>query len=424
MVAGAVPLQPDGSLTTVALGPTTAVRHMQAFLAGADPDRVTTTQAVDIVRACVELEKLAAAGKTLFAGRAAQSPVWADEGYVTPTMWLADQTKTPIGDAAAVLAASKALGDLPGTVEALRRGSLSAAQAKEVTRAARHDPSAERALLGVAASGSLQDLKEKALQVLAQASSAEEEAARHRRLHERRALRHFTDHEGALRLDGRFAPEAGAKLLASLQAETDRLFEAARKEGTHEPVSAYRADALVNLVTGRASKGDARDGTGSARVGLAAYTTVIRVDAPALARGHVQAGEVCEIAGVGPVSVARVRKLLPESFVKVVFRDTVEVHSVCHVGRKMTAHMQSGLDERDPRCVVPGCTVAHGLENHHWVEDFASSGTTSLAELARLCPRHHDMISYQGWRLEGGPGAWRFVAPVGSAGGGLFEDTG
>ena len=409
----------------MALGPTAAVRHMQAFLADADPDRVTTTQAVDIVRACVELEKLAAAGKTLFAGRAAQSPVWVDEGYVTPTMWLADQAKTPIGDAAAVLAASKALGELPGTAEALRRGMLSAAQAREVTRAARHDPSAERALLGVAASGSLQDLKEKAVQVLAQASSAEEEAARHRRLHERRGLRHFTDHEGALRLDGRFAPEAGAKLLASLQAETDRLFEAARKDGTQEPVSAYRADALVNLVTGRSSKGvSSGDATRSARVALAGYTTVIRVDAPALARGHVQAGEVCEIAGVGPVSVARVRELLPESFVKVVFRDTVDVRSVCHVGRKVTTHMQSGLDERDPRCVVPGCTVAHGLENHHWVEDFASSGTTSLAELARVCPRHHDMISYQGWRLEGGPGAWRFVAPEGTAGAGLFEDTG
>lgn len=407
----------------MALGPATAVRHMQAFLADADPRRVTTAQAVDIVRACLELENLATAGKTLFAGRAAESPVWADEGHVSPTTWLADQAKTAIGDAASTLATSRALTELPRTAEALRTGRLSAAQAREVTRAARHDPSAERELLGLAGAGSLQELRSRATQVLAQASSAEDEGARHRRLHERRGVRHFTDHEGAVRLDGRLAPAAGAKLLASLQAETDRLFEEARKEGRHEPVSAYRADALVNLVTGRAA--GARSGPGHLGGATpAAYTTVIRVDATALTRGHVAAGEVCEIAGVGPVPVARVRELLPESFAKVVFRDSVDVRSVCHVGRKVTAQMQSGLEERDPSCVVPGCTVAHGLENHHWVEDFATSGTTSLAELARVCPRHHDMISYQGWHLEGGPGAWRFVGPPETREGALFEDTG
>lgn len=402
-------------------GPATAVRHMRAFLSTADPERVSTTDAVEVVRACLELEKLAAAGKTLFADRAAQSPVWVDEGHVSPTTWLADQAKTPIGDAASTLAASKALAELPKTAEALRKGKLSPAQAKEVTRAARHDPSSERELLRLAESGSLQELKDRATQVLAQASSAEEEAVRQQRLHERRSLRHFTDHEGALRLDARLTPEAGAKVLSFLQAETDCLFEAARQEGTHEPVGAYRADALVNLVTGRGGATPSGGAVGTAAPG---YTTAIRVDAAALRRGHLGPGETCEISGVGPVSVARVRELLPESFVKVVFRDSVDVLSVCHVGRKVTAHMQSGLEERDPCCVVPGCTIAHGLENHHWVEDYARSGTTSLAELARVCPRHHDMVTYQGWQLAGGPGAWRFVAPESRHRDGLFEDTG
>ncbi|MDE3086391.1 MAG: DUF222 domain-containing protein [Acidobacteriota bacterium] len=406
-------------------GPATAVRHMRAFLAGADPDTVTTAQAAAWLRDCLELERLAAAGKTLLARRAAQATAWVDEGHVNAASWLAEKSKATVGEALSTLATSKALAELPGTEAALRSGRLSAAQAHEVARAAAHDPAAEGELLALAASGSLQELKARAGQVLAQASSAEDEQARERKIHGRRALRHYRDHDGALRIDGRFTAEAGGRLLAALQAETDALFEAARREATHEPVAAYRADALVNLVTGGASVSPATRKP-SVRAGT---QLTVSVDATALERGHVGPGEVCEIPGVGPVSVEKVRRLLPFADVWTVVRDSVDVLSVCHVGRLVTTHQQKALEQRDRRCVVPGCTVGHGLENHHWPEDFARSGRTSLAELARVCPRHHDMISYRGWRLDGGPGRWRLVGPPGAGenpgpGGGMFEDSG
>lgn len=53
----------------------------------------------------------------------------------------------------------------------------------------------------------------------------------------------------------------------------------------------------------------------------------------------------------------------------------------------------------------------HGLVTDHWRIDYARGGPTQLSNLARLCARHHDLKTYRGFRLEGGPGQWRFVAP-------------
>ena len=66
-----------------------------------------------------------------------------------------------------------------------------------------------------------------------------------------------------------------------------------------------------------------------------------------------------------------------------------------------------------PTCVVPGCAVAHGLQNHHWDVDYATCKTTSLAGLARVCVWHHSLISYEKWELTGRPGAWEWRPPPG-----------
>jgi hypothetical protein len=98
-----------------------------------------------------------------------------------------------------------------------------------------------------------------------------------------------------------------------------------------------------------------------------------------------------------------------EGFLKIVMKDAVDVLSVCHIGRCVPAHIQSALDERDPTCVL--CDSAFGLENHHWKTDYAKSRTTSLDGLARVCKHHHDLITYEGFKLTGGPGSWELVSP-------------
>ncbi|MGA2521774.1 MAG: DUF222 domain-containing protein [Acidimicrobiales bacterium] len=234
----------------------------------------------------------------------------------------------------------------------------------------------------------------------ARGSSAVAENDRYAAMHRGRFFRHWSDPEGALRGEFRLTPDAGAKLLSALESRANALFDEARRAQRPEPPAAYRADALVELVTGARGPGQAT-----------ASVVHVRVDAAALSRGHAAEGETCEIAGVGPVPVATVKALLPEAFVKVLVTKGVDVVSVCHYGRALTAHQRSAIEERDPGCVVPGCTVVHGLEIDHYRTDYAQDGATALDNLARLCAFHHFQKTYRGFRLVGGPGRWEWEPP-------------
>jgi hypothetical protein len=392
------------------------VRH----LADADPDRVTTAQAAELVALFAEIERLGAAGKVVYTKRAAESTVWRDEGHRSAAAWMAETTKTGMGDAIATLETATALQSLPATSDALRRGDLSAPQVKVIAAAAVAHPRSESELLKAAATDSLKGLKERCAQVRAAASSAKEELERYNAIRAARYVRHWADPDGAFRLDAKLTPDAGAKLLSALEGDAGARFAEARKTGEREAPAAYLADALVSLVTGdptfavpEGSLGSSRS-TGSARSTTSTRSTVcIRVDASALRRGYAKRGETCHIPGVGPVPVAVATRQLSDAFVKVLVTDGVDVTTVCHVGRSVPAHVQSALEERDPKCVVPGCDVAHGLENHHWDVPYAECGTSTLAGLARVCAWHHDLLTYDGYVLAGGAGRWEMRAPPG-----------
>jgi hypothetical protein len=135
------------------------------------------------------------------------------------------------------------------------------------------------------------------------------------------------------------------------------------------------------------------------------------VDLEAFFRGEAVGGERCEIPGVGSVPVAMARAVLGDALLELVIRHGVDVVSVTNLGRAVPSAIRRALEERDPRCVVPGCEVTKGLEIDHWQVDFAAGGPTELWNLARICHRHHAMKSYRGYRLEGGPGAWRWLPP-------------
>ena len=86
---------------------------------------------------------------------------------------------------------------------------------------------------------------------------------------------------------------------------------------------------------------------------------------------------------------------------------------VAHLGRRPTAHQRSALEVRDPECVVSGCHVRVGLEIDH-VEPWSTTRVTKLDALARLCRFHHAQKTHEGYRLEGGPGHWRWLKPDGT----------
>jgi hypothetical protein len=244
------------------------------------------------------------------------------------------------------------------------------------------------------------------------------------RIHQDRRCRTWTDEDGAFRLDALLAPEAGARVLASLTAQSDRRFAAARADGTEEPTDAYRADALVALITGQGiltptatthrsttTGSKTTQPTTTGRTPDPRATMVLRVDLDALRRGSVGEGEICEIPGVGPVPVEVAREHLGDALVDLVITNGVDVTTICRLGRSIPVPLQIALTERDRTCVVPGCGVAVGLERDHWQVAFAQGGTASMDNLALLCRHHHQLKTHHGFQLVGGPPHWEFLPP-------------
>src|SRR5205085_6364394 len=140
-------------------------------------------------------------------------------------------------------------------------------------------------------------------------------------VHARRQLRHWTEPDGTFRLDLRTTPDAGATILANLKPFCDETFAEARAAGRRESAEAYAADALVAMAEAAVAPGVDGGGAGS---GPRAVVHV-RVDHEALLRGHTEAGEVCEVPGVGPIPVATARAWAGDAVLKALVTNGVDV---------------------------------------------------------------------------------------------------
>ena len=137
---------------------------------------------------------------------------------------MAATSGTTVGQAAAVLETATRLDGLAGTEAALRQGELSSVQAAAITDAATADPHAERALLERAAVDGVKGLRDECARVKAAART--DEVAHHRRIHEQRSLRSFTDRDGAGRIEIRGPVDETARVMAALGAVRARAVRA------------------------------------------------------------------------------------------------------------------------------------------------------------------------------------------------------
>ncbi len=432
----------DRSGSRAARSLASAVEVIAGFVSGFEPGRYDGEDAAALVATFNRAERLCQAGKTLAAARVVESHRHTHEGHRSGAEWLASVTGESVGRSVDVLRLGESLADHPGIEDAYREGRLSAERAVLVTGAARVNPQRETELVERAGHDTLRRLKERCLRAKAEGRSAKDAEAAYAAILGARRCRTWTDPEGAFRLDARLCPDAGAALAAALGAEADRCFERGRTTGVHESKDAYAADALVALVTGRgalpteapggpggpgvpdgvgagAGAGEAAGGPGPGGPGVPSgrrapgprATVHVRVDLDALRRGSLDAGEVCEIPGVGPVPVQTARDLLGDALVDLVITNGTDVTTVCHLGRSIPAALDVALTERDRRCVVPGCDATQGLERDHWIVSFKDGGPATLENLARLCSHHHYLRTHRGFSLHGGPGRWRWEPP-------------
>jgi hypothetical protein len=393
------------------------IATLEATVRDLEPATLSGDAARQLVELAARGERLFGALKSLAARRVSESNAWRAQGERTAAHWLARNTGTSVGQAIATLETAARLHELPALDAAYRAGALSLTQANEIASAAAADPTAERELVDAAANDGVAELRERCRRV--KASAVPDEATRREAIRRTRSLRHWTDPDGAFRIDGRLLPEDGAELLVGLEPFRARTFAEARAAGRRERYEAYLADALVAMAR------DARAGSGAAS-SVPRASVHVRVDHTAFRRGHVEAGETCEIPGIGPIPVATARALAADAVISAIVTDGVDVKAVAHLGRSIPAHVRTALVARDPVCVVPGCHTRDGLEIDHIVA-FAEGGGTRLANLCRLCRWHHYLKTHQGHRLTGGPGDWAWKLPETHAHGppdGVADDTG
>jgi hypothetical protein len=185
-----------------------------------------------------------------------------------------------------------------------------------------------------------------------------------------------------------------ARVMAALEPIERAVFDDARTAETNELPEALAFDAMVLLTDDAARVTEMSDG------GRAPATVVVRVDKSAFARGETVEGEVCEIAGVGPIPVRVAQQIAADGIIKALITDGTDVHAVSHAGRAIPARLRTALEEMQPECVIAGCHVDRHLEIDHDFP-FARGGPTELANLNRLCHHHHDLKTRNDLRIEG-----------------------
>ncbi len=130
-----------------------------------------------------------------------------------------------------------------------------------------------------------------------------------------------------------------------------------------------------------------------------------------MTRGQVEADELCEITGVGPVPVRVARDLLGESILELVITRANDVAAVVHLGRSPTAAQKVALLWSQPQCARLGCdhSWTHAEVDHR--TPWAYAHHTVLAELDRLCRHDHRLKTHEGWALVPGTGKRLMVPP-------------
>jgi uncharacterized protein DUF222 len=211
-----------------------------------EPDYLSAEEATRLLKYFAEAERLGSA-KTLLARQVERTGAWKAGGHRSAAHWIASATGVPVGQAVGTLQTARRLEHLPATEEAYRSGELAESRIKEVAHAAVANPKAEGELLEAARTSTVVSLKERCRRAVAEAAIDETES--YERIRRGRYLRHWSDPDGALRLQARLTADDGARVLAGLEPHQSRIFHEARRAGRRETSGAYAADALVAMAT-------------------------------------------------------------------------------------------------------------------------------------------------------------------------------
>jgi hypothetical protein len=142
------------------------------------------------------------------------------------------------------------------------------------------------------------------------------------------------------------------------------------------------------------------------------HKVILRVDLGTLLRGYPIEGEVCEIAGFGPVAVSAALDMIDtdDPFLTAVVTNGQKLVGVAHLGRRPNAVQQTALQWLYPSCANEACSAQARLDHDHRA-DWSRTHFTVLDLLDRLCGHCHALKTRNNWSLVDGRGKRALVPP-------------
>jgi hypothetical protein len=332
-----------------------AVTALEKANINLEPELLTADTARRLLERYARAEKLASFGKAVLAGR------------INDATEVARATGTSIGKAKQTGETGAALTDAPEVADALATGEISLDQAGEIAVAEQARPGSAEELLAVAHSEAFHVLREKARKIRLE---AEQNRGLGERQKEARSARSYSDDLGMININLRLEPHVGTPIVNRAEAEADRKYRKAKKQGHKEPFERHLADAYAGML----------NGAGKGRTTRPELVVLVSHEVAKRGWRDVRDGETCKIPGIGPVAPEVAGEIAQDAFLSGVFYDGRDLRNIRRWTRKIPVEVRIALELGAPpdfdgfRCV--DCGNRFRCERDH-VEPRNSGGPTA-----------------------------------------------
>ncbi len=244
----------------------------------------------------------------------------------------------------------------------------------------------------------------------------------------RRQLHTGFDSTGMLLVRGQLDPVSGAKFKSVLDhlANLDRALDAPGGDAEQSALtipdlrtSGQRtADAfsrMVDLAAEQLARGSGADPETHRPRAARAVPRIVVTTTPDQLAGVGGAGAASLNGGTGNgtlLDYGTLTRLSCDAVIdRVVLAPTGKVLEMTTLGRLATSAQLTALAARDGGCVRPGCSAPAALCDAHHVTWWSRGGTTTIDNLALLCPSHHTEIHTERWQIQMHDGVPWFIPP-------------
>jgi hypothetical protein len=327
-----------------------------------------------------------------------ESGEWERQGLVSCAHWLSWRIGLDLGTAREKVRVARALGGLPRIDDALRRGVLSYAKVRALTRVATPDNEERLLEIALATTGAqLERVCRRFRRVL--------EVVEGERLDERRFVRDEVLPSGLVRITAVLQPDEAALVMRAI--EMARLQAATPSDSSAETSTSPMlpaADALTKVAESFLAHGEA-EGCGGDR-----HQIVVHLDQDPLAPDGSLAATLDDGARLSAETFRRIA--CDAGLVPILHGAHGEVIGAGRRTRTIPPSLRRALWARDGGCQFPGCTnrlYVHAHHIHHW----ADGGLTSADNLVLLCSSHHRLVHEGGFGVSRAAGALEFRDPRG-----------